>query len=92
MPGDGHAGFGGRAGETHREKPRQGAPVRPNNLVEAVEKTVVQHRALLREPQATTTAAAAEAVEGLDLDLSPTGPRTTGRLSDRVREQHAAVH
>ncbi|MFC8037582.1 ISL3 family transposase [Streptomyces griseoincarnatus] len=62
------------------------------NLVEAVEKTVVQHRALLREPQATTTAAAAEAVEGLDLDLSPTGPRTTGRLSDRVREQHAAVH
>ena len=41
----------GRAGETHREQSRQGAPVRPNNLVEAVEKTVVQHRALLHEPE-----------------------------------------
>ena len=25
-----HDGFGGRAGETHREQSRQGAPVRPN--------------------------------------------------------------
>lgn len=63
-----------------------------SNLAEAVEKTVVQHRALLREPQNTTIAAAAEALEGLDLDLAPAGPRTTGRLSDRVREQHEAVH
>ncbi|MDF3294356.1 ISL3 family transposase [Streptomyces silvisoli] len=62
-----------------------------SNLAEAVEKTVVQHRALLREPQDTTIAAAAEALEGLDLDLAPAGPRTTGRLSDRVREQHEAV-
>ncbi|MEU9247898.1 ISL3 family transposase [Streptomyces sp. NPDC048385] len=63
-----------------------------SNLAEAVEKTVVQHRALLREPQDRTIAAAAEALEGLDLDLAPAGPRTTGRLSDRVREQHEAVH
>lgn len=63
-----------------------------SNLAEAVEKTVVQHRALLREPQNTPIAEAAVALEGLDLDLAPAGPRTTGRLSDRVREQHEAVH
>jgi hypothetical protein len=27
-----HAGCGGRAGETHREQPRQGAPVRPDMI------------------------------------------------------------
>ncbi|ESZ99700.1 hypothetical protein ThrDRAFT_04806 [Frankia casuarinae] len=43
MPGDGHAGFGGRTGETHREQPRQGAPVRPNNLAEAVRQKVAAH-------------------------------------------------
>lgn len=63
-----------------------------SNLAEAVEKTVVQHRVLLREPQDPSIAAAAEALEGLDLDLAPAEPRTTGRLSDRVREQHEAVH
>ncbi|MFD5969920.1 hypothetical protein ACFWGR_27515 [Streptomyces sp. NPDC060311] len=51
-----------------------------SNLAEAVEKTAVQHRALLREPRGTTTAAAAEALEGLDIDLAPARPRTTGRL------------
>ena len=30
MSGNRHVGFGGRAGETHRERSRQGAPVRPN--------------------------------------------------------------
>ena len=30
MRGDMHGGCGGRAGETHREQSRQGAPVRPN--------------------------------------------------------------
>ena len=30
MRGDTHGGCGGRAGETHRERSRQGAPVRPN--------------------------------------------------------------
>ncbi|MEV5880632.1 ISL3 family transposase [Streptomyces sp. NPDC052101] len=63
-----------------------------SNLAEAVEKTVVQHRALLREPQDTATAADPAALEGLDLDSAPAGPRTAGRLSDRVREQHEAVH
>jgi transposase len=32
-------------------------------------------------------------MENTNLEPSPpTGPRTTGRLSDRVREQHTAVH
>ncbi len=31
MLSNGHAGFGGRAGETHREQSRQGAPVRPSD-------------------------------------------------------------
>ena len=30
MPRDRHVGFGGRAAETHRGQPRQGAAVRPN--------------------------------------------------------------
>ena len=33
MRGDTHGGCGGRAGETHRERSRQGAPVRPNRGV-----------------------------------------------------------
>ncbi|WP_043687257.1 ISL3 family transposase [Streptomyces xylophagus] len=63
-----------------------------SNLAEAVEKTVVQHRALLREPQdsAATPIRAAMTVE-LEPHAAP-GPRTAGRLSDRIREQHAAVH
>ena len=62
------------------------------NLTEAVEKTVVHHRALLREQPAGH--------HSLPLPLDPSklttgeppGPRRSGRLSDRVREQHAAVH
>ncbi len=49
MLGDGHAGFGGRAGETHREQSRQGAPVRPINLSDAIEKTCHQHRPCLKK-------------------------------------------
>jgi hypothetical protein len=30
VPSNGHAGFGGRSGETHQRKRRQGAPGRPN--------------------------------------------------------------
>ncbi|WP_434600592.1 ISL3 family transposase [Streptomyces sp. A5-4] len=65
-----------------------------SNLAEAVEKTVVQHRALLREPHDSTTSQVSAAMKNaVDLDPpSPAGLRTTGRLSDRVREQHAAVH
>jgi hypothetical protein len=35
LRGDMHGGCGGRAGETHREKSRQGAPVRPNLIPSA---------------------------------------------------------
>ncbi|MGI5401342.1 ISL3 family transposase [Streptomyces sp. CA-135486] len=64
-----------------------------SNLAEAVEKTVVQHRALLQEPHHSTTAPVIAAMKNTNLEqLSSAGPRTTGRLSDRVREQHAAVH
>lgn len=63
-----------------------------SNLAEAVEKTVVQHRALLRKPHDSTTAETATTLGSLDLAPAfPAGPRTTGRLSDRVREQHAKV-
>ncbi|MFD5922951.1 ISL3 family transposase, partial [Kitasatospora sp. NPDC127035] len=60
-----------------------------HNLAEAVEKTVLQHRALLPEPAPVVddelpTVAALPSVASL--------PRTTGRLADRVREHHAAVH
>jgi len=61
------------------------------NLAEAVEKTVTRHRALLRTPQddhavvrgPVELPAGAGAEQGL---------RTSGRLSDRVRRQHATVH
>ncbi|MEV6758447.1 ISL3 family transposase [Streptomyces sp. NPDC051214] len=64
-----------------------------SNLAEAVEKTVLQHRALLREPHDPSTTKVAADMENTNLEPSPpTGPRTTGRLSDRVREQHTAIH
>lgn len=64
-----------------------------SNLAEAVEKTVVQHRALLREPHDSSATGAATAMGKQELKpLSPPALRTTGRLSDLVREQHAAVH
>ena len=57
------------------------------NLADAVEKTVLQHRALLLEP-----APAAESAPTVALASVSSEPRRTGRLSDRVREQHTAVH
>ncbi|QHA02072.1 ISL3 family transposase [Streptomyces broussonetiae] len=57
------------------------------NLADAVEKTVLQHRALLPEPPPP-----AGPTEPLTLPVTAAEPRRTGRLSDRVREQHAAVH
>ncbi|GAA0915723.1 ISL3 family transposase [Nonomuraea longicatena] len=59
------------------------------NLVEAVEKTVLQHRALLPEPAPEPESAAPPV---LPSSPQPTPPRSTGRLADRVREQHTAVH
>ncbi|MET7519296.1 ISL3 family transposase [Streptomyces sp. NPDC005480] len=58
-----------------------------SNLAEAVEKTVVQHRALLREPHDSATTRVAADMVNTNLELSPpAGPRTTGRLSDHARE------
>ncbi|MFF2128360.1 transposase [Streptomyces olivochromogenes] len=59
-----------------------------SNLAESVEKTVVQHRALLHEPHDSSAAMGNQDLE----PFSPPAPRTTGQPSDRVREQHAAVH
>jgi transposase len=62
------------------------------NLAEAVEKAVIRHRALLREPpeknsQSVTVPDMAEPAAD-----APAEPRRSGRLSDRVRTQHASVH
>ncbi|MFF2548719.1 ISL3 family transposase [Kitasatospora sp. NPDC058063] len=57
------------------------------NLADAVETTVLQHRALLSEPAPPPGPARAVALPPVSAE-----PRRTGRLSDRVREQHAAVH
>ncbi|MEV4872077.1 transposase [Streptomyces syringium] len=64
------------------------------NLAEAVEKTVIQHRALLRKPQEETPARPAMPADFAELALAaaPAGPRRDGRLADRVRRQHASVH
>ncbi|MFD7163683.1 ISL3 family transposase [Streptomyces violascens] len=58
------------------------------NLAEAVEKTVVQHRALLN----VDVVKPAVAVHVQPLPPSVAEPRSTGRLPERVRERHAAVH
>ncbi|MFI1259142.1 ISL3 family transposase [Streptomyces netropsis] len=63
------------------------------NLAEAVEKTVIQHRALLRKPQEEIPARPVTPADFAEPTAAePVGPRRTGRLSDRVRRQHAAVH
>ncbi|MDX3867658.1 ISL3 family transposase [Streptomyces europaeiscabiei] len=62
------------------------------NLVEAVEKTVIQHRALLREPEETPPVRAEPLENPALMPRSLDEPRQSGRLSDRVREQHSAVH
>ncbi|MEU4359763.1 transposase [Streptomyces virginiae] len=60
------------------------------NLAEAVEKTVVQHRALLPEPAPETGPDGPTPAASIPPPAAP--PKTTGRLAERVREQHAAVH
>lgn len=104
MPGDGHAGFGGRAGETHREQSRQGAPVRPTNLAEAVEKTVGAHYPCIRAtfvtpPVAEETAAETVVTTGLSSKAVPFIPPDgtldvmgqPRRLVARTSERYRAV-
>ncbi|MET8249074.1 transposase [Streptomyces sp. NPDC005202] len=63
------------------------------NLAEAVEKTVIPYRALLRQPEVAAPVRTGVPLETTGLaPESPAEPRPSGRLSDRVREQHAAVH
>jgi len=72
-----------------------------HNLGEAVEKTVIRHRADLPEPEPNTaddppagppvppvTAVTAVTAEAADTDARP----AEGRLAVRTRERHAAVH
>ena len=43
MPGDGHAGFGRRSGETHQRQRWQGAPGRPYNTSHRKVRARVEH-------------------------------------------------
>ncbi|MEO3753636.1 transposase [Streptomyces sp. B6B3] len=66
-----------------------------HNLVEAVEKTVIRHRALLPEPEPPDDqpALTAEDVQAAVPTAPATAtPRTSGRISDRTHERHQAVH
>jgi transposase len=66
-----------------------------HNLVEAVEKTVIRHRALLPEPEPADDqpALTAEDVQAAASTAPTTAtPRTSGRISDRTRERHQAIH
>lgn len=59
----------------------------------AVERTVVQHRALLRGAHDSAATPIGPVMETMGIEPhSAPGPRTPGRLSDRIREQYAAVH
>lgn len=62
------------------------------NLVEAVEKTVVHHRALLPEPKPSAADRAVVPLDIAKLAAVASDRCRAGRLSDRVRDQHAGVH
>lgn len=66
-----------------------------HNLVEAVDKTVVRHRALLPEPEPPDDRPVVTA-EGVRTAASTARttvvPRTSGRISDRTRERHQVIH
>jgi len=57
-----------------------------------VEKAVIRHRALLREPHENSSQAIAVPDTAEPAPDAAAEPRRSGRLSDRVRNQHAAVH
>ncbi len=91
MLSNGHGGFGGRAGETHREQSRQGAPARPNNLCRATEDVVRAHRADLHEPEqepdpTTNTEPSVETVAMVPIAQLPDSLTAT-----RTRERHALI-
>ena len=73
MRSNSHAGCGGRAGETHREQSRQGAPVRPN-----------LRRA---RPRWSTSCAAAHLLRDLD-DAAQVYPDAVwpAQIADALRE------
>ncbi|WUS04553.1 transposase [Streptomyces sp. NBC_01261] len=54
------------------------------NLAEAVEKAVIRHRALLREPQENSSQSVTVPDLAEPVPDAPAGPRRSGRLSDRV--------
>jgi transposase len=101
---NGHAGFGGRAWETDPEQSGHRAQVRPNNLAEAVERTIAQHQDHLSTALTVQTDRATEAGTATDADehsgpddpalpVAPSGPgERTDRWAVRARERHAAVH
>lgn len=98
MLSNGHAGFGGRAGETHREQSQQGALVRPTNLAEHVERVVVRHRGCLRPATADGTSAASGSETAPVSPSAPTAepappprPAREPDLAVRIRERHAVV-
>jgi hypothetical protein len=92
---NGHAGFGRRAWETDSEQSGHRAQVRPNNLAKAVEKTVIAHRACLREPEPEPSSAeTVAAVPDTPLPVPDGTLDACGRerrLVTRTRERFAAV-
>ncbi|KAK1186531.1 ISL3 family transposase [Streptomyces sp. NBS 14/10] len=61
-----------------------------HNLVEAVEKTVIRHRALLPEPELPDDQPAVTADDvraAVSTARTTAAPRTSGRISDRTRER-----
>ncbi|WP_344318092.1 ISL3 family transposase, partial [Streptomyces javensis] len=66
-----------------------------HNLVEAVEKTVIRHRALLPEPEPPDDRPAVTADDvraAASTARATAAPRTSGRISDRTRERHQTIH
>ena len=78
LRGDTHGGCGGRAGETHREQSRQGAPVRPN-------RQVLQDRA-------STAAKRLAAAEVQTATAIQEGPEMVGRARLTERQPRMFAH
>lgn len=81
MLSNGHAGFGGRAWETDPEQSGHRAQVRPNNLGQAVEKTVNAHRWELAGPVSVPVTTPPPVVD----------PLPEKKIMTRMREHYTAV-